>query len=152
MKKKGRRKAKKKNQIKKKSCSGPLHLQTVSLSIKTLTWHTCKHKMHKFLQCLEDVPLVEFTYLVFACMSGESYRRRLRSLLYNRYLFHIRVCVCVCVCVCARARARVCMCVSWGRGWGLGEMELRVGSNIMIHFLYILLFLIWHMYLYIIHC
>ena len=31
-------------------------------------------------------------------------------------------------------------------------MELRVGSNIMIHFLYILLFLIWHMYLYIIHC
>ena len=45
-----------------------------------------------------------------------------------------------------------CMCVSWGRGWGLGEMELWVGSNIMIHFLYILLFLIWHMYLYIIHC
>ena len=34
----------------------------------------------------------------------------------------------------------------------LGEMELRVGSNIMIHFLYILLFLIWHMYLYNIHC
>ena len=31
-------------------------------------------------------------------------------------------------------------------------MELRVGSNIMIHFLYILLFLIWHMYLYILHC
>ena len=27
-------------------------------------------------------------------------------------------------------------------------MELRVGSNIMIHFLYILLFLLWHMYLY----
>ena len=45
-----------------------------------------------------------------------------------------------------------CVCVSWGRGWGLGEMELLVGSNIMIHFLYILLFLIWHMYLYIIHC
>ena len=34
----------------------------------------------------------------------------------------------------------------------LGEMELRVGGNIMIHFLYILLLLIWHMYLYIIHC
>ena len=30
--------------------------------------------------------------------------------------------------------------------------ELRVGSSIMIHFLYILLFLIWHMYLYMIHC
>ena len=51
-------------------------------------------------------------------------------------------------CVCARARA----CVSWRRGWGLGGMELRVGSNLMIHFLYILLLLIWHMYLYIIHC
>ena len=25
-------------------------------------------------------------------------------------------------------------------------MELRVGSNIMIHFVYILLLLIWHMY------
>ena len=36
------------------------------------------------------------------------------------------VCVCVCACVCVR--------VSWWRGWGLGEMELRVGSNIMIHF------------------
>ena len=38
-------------------------------------------------------------------------------------------------------------------------MELRVGSNIMIHFLYILLLLIWHIYMYlkstcilIIHC
>ena len=29
----------------------------------------------------EDVPLVEFMYLVFTRMSGESYRRRLRSLL-----------------------------------------------------------------------
>ena len=29
----------------------------------------------------------------------------------------------------------------------LGEMELRVGSNIMSHFLYILLLLIWHMYI-----
>ena len=37
-------------------------------------------------------------------------------------------------------------------GWGLGGMELRVGSHIMILFLYILLLLIWHMYLYIIHC
>ena len=55
--------------------------------------------------------------------------------------FHTGVCV------------HVRVCVSWGRGCGLGEMELRVGSNIMIHFLYILLFLIlWHMYLYIIHC
>ena len=42
--------------------------------------------------------------------------------------------------------------VIWKREERLGEMELRVGSNIMIHFLYILLFLVWHMYLYIIHC
>ena len=63
----------------------------------------------------------------------------------SKYLFSY-LCVCVCVCVC------VCACVSWGQGWVLGEMELRVGSNTMIHLLYILLFLIWHMYLYIIHC
>jgi len=30
---------------------------------------------------LEDVSLVEFRYLVFTCMSGESYNKRLRSLL-----------------------------------------------------------------------
>ena len=41
---------------------------------------------------------------------------------------------------------------------GMGGRELRVGSNIMIHFLYILLLLIWHMYffgvciLYIVSC
>ena len=29
----------------------------------------------------EDVPLVEFMYLVFICMPGERYRRRLQSLL-----------------------------------------------------------------------
>ena len=46
-----------------------------------------------------------------------------------------RVCVFVCVCVCVFVRA--CVRVSWGRVWGLGEMELWVGSNIMIHFLYI---------------
>ena len=46
----------------------------------------------------------------------------------------------------------VCVCVSWGQGWGLGGMELRVGSNIMIYFLYVLLLLIRHMDLYIIHC
>ena len=36
----------------------------------------------------EDVPLVEFMYLVFTRMPGESYRRRLRSLLlYLCYVF-----------------------------------------------------------------
>ena len=29
----------------------------------------------------EDVSLVEFMYLVFTCMQGESYHRQLRSLL-----------------------------------------------------------------------
>ena len=29
--------------------------------------------------CIEDVPLVEFMYLVFTRMPGESYLRRLRS-------------------------------------------------------------------------
>ena len=46
--------------------------------------------------------------------------------------------MCVCVCACAR------LCVNWGLGWGLGGMELRVGSNIMIHFLDMLLLLIWY--------
>ena len=32
-----------------------------------------------FRNSLEDVPLVEFMYLVFTRMPGESYRRRLRS-------------------------------------------------------------------------
>ena len=67
------------------------------------------------------------------------------SLLIDLYMPTATCFIFVCVCV--------CVCVSWaGRGWWLGEMELWVGSNIMIHFLYILLFLIWHMYLYIIHC
>ena len=39
-----------------------------------------------------------------------------------------------------------CACI------GLGEMELRVGGKIMIHFLYILLFRVWRMYLYVIRC
>ena len=35
-----------------------------------------------------DVPLMEFMYLVFTHMPGESYRRRLRSLLlYSCYVF-----------------------------------------------------------------
>ena len=67
-------------------------------------------------------------YLVFTRVPGESYCRRLRSLL---------------LCLCDVFRALLLI---------LGDMELRVGSNIMIYFLYILLFLIWHMSLYIIHC
>ena len=40
------------------------------------------------LACVEDVLLVEIMYLVFRLMPGESYSRRLRSLLlYLRYVF-----------------------------------------------------------------
>ena len=35
----------------------------------------------------EDIPLAEFMYLVFTRMPDESYRRRLRSLLYLCYVF-----------------------------------------------------------------
>ena len=34
----------------------------------------------------EDVPLVELLYLIFIRMPGESYRRRLQSLLYLCYV------------------------------------------------------------------
>ena len=36
---------------------------------------------------LEDVPLAEFIYLEFTRMPGESYRRRLMSLLYLCFVF-----------------------------------------------------------------
>ena len=40
----------------------------------------------------EDVPLVEFMYLVFTLMPVESYRRRLRSLLlYLYYVFLVLI-------------------------------------------------------------
>ena len=48
---------------------------------------------------------------------------------------------------------RVCVCVRVGQlgvGVGTGRDGIKGRYNIMIHFLYILLFLIWHMY--IIHC
>ena len=35
----------------------------------------------------EEVPLVEFIYLVFSCMPGESYRKQVRSLLFLCYVF-----------------------------------------------------------------
>ena len=38
-----------------------------------------------------SVPLVEFMYLVFTRMPGESYGRRLRSLLYLCYIFRALV-------------------------------------------------------------
>ena len=46
------------------------------------------------LLIFEDVPLVEFMYLVFTSMPGESYRRRPRSLLYLCYLFQALINLC----------------------------------------------------------
>ena len=46
---------------------------------------------------VDDVPLVEFMYLVFTRMPGESYRRRLRSsLLYLCYVFRALINSLVC--------------------------------------------------------
>ena len=39
----------------------------------------------------EAVPLVEFMYLVFTRMQSESYRRRLRSLLYLCCIFRVLI-------------------------------------------------------------
>ena len=48
----------------------------------TLTWHACKYKVHKLHQMFSsDIPLVEFMYLVFTRMPGETYRRRPGSLM-----------------------------------------------------------------------
>ena len=44
----------------------------------TLAWHACQYVS---ITMYEDVTLVEFMYLVFTRMPGESYRRRIRSLL-----------------------------------------------------------------------
>ena len=44
----------------------------------------------------EDIPLVEFMYLVFTCMPGESYRRQLRSVLYLCYIFQALINSLVC--------------------------------------------------------
>ena len=58
-----------------------------------LTWYACKYKVHKLHQDVplvedEDVPQVEFMYLVFTRIPGESYCRQLRSLLlYLCYTF-----------------------------------------------------------------
>ena len=49
-----------------------------------------------YLVFTEDVPLAEFMSLVFTRMPGESYRRRLRSLLYLYYVFRTLINFLVC--------------------------------------------------------
>ena len=51
--------------------------------------HTHTHTLtHTHTHTIEDVPLMEFMYLVFTGMPGESYRRRLRSLLHTHTHTH----------------------------------------------------------------
>ena len=58
-----------------------------TFSLSTVTHHlyilSAWEKLH------EDVPLVEFMYLAFTRMPGESYRRQLRSLLLLLYLCYV---------------------------------------------------------------
>ena len=61
------------------------------------TWNGITYLWVDILR-LEDVPLVEFMYLVFTRMQGESYRRQLRSLL---------------LCLCDVFRALINSLVSW---------------------------------------
>ena len=63
----------------------------------TLTWHTCKSKVQRPKRNPDDVPLVEFMYLVFTRMPDESYLRRPRSLsLYLCYVFRALINSLVC--------------------------------------------------------
>ena len=49
--------------------------------IRTITSGKKNEKEEECTSECEDVPLVELMYLVFTCMPGERYCRRLRSLL-----------------------------------------------------------------------
>ena len=53
------------------------------------------YKVHPDFNKIEDLPLVEFMYLVFTLMPGESYRRRLR--LYLCYVFRALINSLVCL-------------------------------------------------------
>ena len=61
-------------------------------SIIRNTSTTTKTELPTVTLKFEDVPLVEFMYLVFTCMPGESCHRRLRSLLlYLCYVFWAQI-------------------------------------------------------------
>ena len=64
-----------------------MHVSVRSL-IHSAVWANHAVSNVPLMHLLEDVPLVEFIYLVFTRMPGESYHRRLRSsLLYLCYVF-----------------------------------------------------------------
>ena len=68
----------------------PNCVQFTSLTLQVLPLYFVVISCWLFL--FEDVPLVEFTYLIFTRMPGESYHRRLRSLLlYLCYVFWVQI-------------------------------------------------------------
>ena len=62
---------------------------------------------------IEDVPLEKYMYLVFTLIAGESYRRRIRSLLYLCYIF----------------RALISSLVRWVGGGGGAKKEWGGGEG-----------------------
>ena len=61
-------------------------------SLYTVYLHACQVRV-----TVEDAPLVKYMYLVFTRLPGESYRRRLRSLLlYLCYVFRALINFLVC--------------------------------------------------------
>ena len=70
-----------------------------SLTSSDLTWQTCKYEdinSSSGTSSIEDEHLVEFMYLIFTRMPGESYRQGLRSLLYLCYVFRALINSLVC--------------------------------------------------------
>ena len=76
-------------------------LPCMHVSVRSLTYSAvwANHAVSNvpLMHLLEDVPLVEFMYLVFTRMPGESYCRRLRSsVLYLCYVFRALISSLVC--------------------------------------------------------
>ena len=68
---------------------------------------------------LWNVPLVEFMYLVFTHMPGESYCRQLRYLLCLCYVFQVLINSLVCWFISRGPVADACS--NWGHPWGARE-------------------------------
>ena len=78
-------------------CTSLLQLLEIGFASSTALFKTGREKNSLQIFFIEDVPLVEFMYLVFTGMPGESYCRRLRSLLlYLWYVFRALINSLVC--------------------------------------------------------
>ena len=76
-----------------------MYLNYAAFCLKSQSYHLslCFGNLYYLIHIFEDVPLVEFMYLVFTRMVGESYCRRLRSLLlYLCYAFRALINSLVC--------------------------------------------------------